>query len=157
MGSDRQKDHVHCSWPMGPWAKSETSENWWKAFQKQEEPRRRAAKNTQKVPLQSPQPCAPAGNTRQPLGLCQYYQPVLWPAGKEMEGAWCPEINVQHLEFLSKRIFFHNIFTELDQTNCYTTGNGFHPCIEHNLNDHSIITFVFKDGLFSCRFMFRYA
>lgn len=60
---------------------------------------------------------------------------VLWPAGKEMEGAWCPEINVQHLKCLSKRIFFRNIFIELYQTNCYATWNGFRPSIKCNLND----------------------
>lgn len=60
---------------------------------------------------------------------------VLWPAGKEMEGAWCPEINVQHLKCLSKRIFFHNIFIELYQTNYYATWNGFRPSIKCNLND----------------------
>lgn len=57
-----------------------------------------------------------------------------------------------NLQLLSKRAFFHNIFKELYQTSCYATWNGFHPCIKHNSND-PIITFVFKDGLFSCRFV----
>lgn len=66
---------------------------------------------------------------QQPQGLCS------GTAGKVKEGAWCPEISVQHPQFLSKRIFFHNIFIELHQTSCYATWNGFYPCIKRNLND----------------------
>lgn len=146
-GELQTEDHVPCSWAtealgsQKPWRPGEKQS---KSVENdgvlQQRTHRKDLYNHHSLVFQEETPDSPRA--------CE-------PSGKEMQGAWYPEIN-EHLQFLSQRAFFHNIFIELYQTSCYATWNGFRPCIKPNLYD-PIITFVFKDGLFSCRFMFRYA